>query len=222
MVKKKRLPESPCTYSKDGVSMKSRVIVVSGLPRSGTSMMMKMLEAGGLELIFDGKREADIDNPKGYFEFEEVKKTRKDSSWANHADGKGIKVISLLLYHLPPTKSYKILFMERHIREILASQRKMLERSGKHPDGAGDAVLTEKFEEHLRKIRGWIDKQPNIDCLYLNYREMIENPLLKSREVAAFLQKDLDVDAMAHAVDGALYRNRYTRMWSDGKCSVKD
>ena len=122
--------------------------MVSGLPRFGTSMMMKMLEVGGLELIVDGKRKADEDNPKGYFEFDKVEKTRENASWVDQTLGKGVKVISLLLYHLSPIREYKILFLERRIQEIFASQRKMLERSGKIIEKVNDAILARKFGDH--------------------------------------------------------------------------
>ena len=107
------------------------IIVVSGLPRSGTSMMMGMLEAGGLELVVDGIRAADEDNPRGYYELERVKDLAKaeDKSWLITLQGKGVKVISLLLQHLPEAYNYKIIFMRRSIAEVLDSQSKMLELS---------------------------------------------------------------------------------------------
>ena len=189
--------------------MELPIIVVSGLPRSGTSMMMRMLEAGGVDLVVDHKRRADEDNPKGYFEYEKVKKIKDDASWLNNIGGKGLKIVSLLLYYLPQTHRYKIVFMERHIQEVLDSQRKMLERSGQQAQAADDGLLAEKFEAHLKKVSAWIQRQPNVDSLYIGYREAIQDPLSKSLQVSEFLEKKLDVNAMAQVVDGSLYRNRH-------------
>lgn len=189
--------------------MGSPIIIVSGLPRSGTSMMMKMLEAGGVDLVVDHKRRADEDNPKGYFEYEKVKKIKDDASWLNNIGGKGVKIVSLLLYHLPLTHRYKIVFMERHIQEVVDSQRKMFERSGQQTQAIDDSILAEKFEAHLKKVSTWIQRQPNVECLYIRYREAIQDPLSKSLQVREFLGKDLDVNAMAQVIDGSLYRNRH-------------
>ncbi len=189
--------------------MGSPIIIVSGLPRSGTSMMMKMLEAGGVDLVVDRKRKPDEDNPKGYFEYEKVKKIKDDASWLNNIGGKGVKIVSLLLYHLPQTHRYKIVFMERHIQEVLDSQRKMLERSWQQTQAIDDSILAEKFEAHLKKVSAWIQRQPNVACLYIRYREAIQGPLSKSLQVREFLGKDLDVNAMAQVIDGSLYRNRH-------------
>src|SRR5262245_6505245 len=114
------------------------VAVVSGLPRSGTSMMMKMLEAGGLTPYTDGERSADIDNPEGYYEFERVKDLERDpdKSWVRGARGKALKVISFLLRHLPGENRYRIVYMRRHLDEVLKSQDKMLDRLGNPAPGA--------------------------------------------------------------------------------------
>ena len=188
--------------------MQLPIIVVSGLPRSGTSMMMKMLEAGGMDLVVDHKRKADEDNPKGYFEYEKVKKLKEDASWLNDLGGKAIKVVSLLLYHLPPLQKYKIIFMERQIQEVLDSQRKMLERSGQQAKASDDKILAEKFGVHLKKVTDWLKRRPNVECIHVNYHEAILNPQSKCSEVNAFLGGKLDVHAMAQAIDGSLYRNR--------------
>ena len=127
------------------------IVVVSGLPRSGTSMVMRIVEAGGLELIVDGKRRADQDNPKGYFEYEKVKELAKDDSWLKDVHGKVVKIVSPLLYNLPLTYKYKLIFVKRHMEEILASQNKMLESSGRQSH-IEDSVMGEKFEVHLKKV----------------------------------------------------------------------
>lgn len=169
--------------------------------------MMRMLEAGGLELVVDGDRKPDEDNPKGYFEYEKVKELAKDNSWLTDIHGKVVKIVSPLLYHLPPIYKYKIIFIKRHMEEILASQNKMFERSGResHVD---HSVMAEKFEDHLKKVYKWIEKQKNIECLYVSYNEMIQDPLPSLSKVSKFLGNTLDLKAMTEAIDGSLYRNR--------------
>ena len=185
------------------------VVIVSGLPRSGTSMMMKMLEAGGLPPLTDGEREADVDNPKGYYEYERVKKLDKgDTEWLVQAQGKVVKVISALLRHLPADNQYKIIFMERHMSEILASQRKMLIRRGEDPDKMDEAQMAALFAKHLQTTLGWLAAQSNIDLLTLHYSDVLTDPETQARRVNAFLDNQLDQMAMALVVDPDLYRNR--------------
>lgn len=185
------------------------VIVVSGLPRSGTSLMMNMLQAGGITIVTDEERTADDDNPKGYFELERVKQlSRGDVSWVASAQGQAVKVISALLEHLPPTSTYRVLFMRRRLPEVLASQRKMLERRGEPTDTVPDAMMASLFEKHLQKIEAWMATQPNMAVLYLPYHEVAENPASRIDEIIAFLGLDLDRAKMLTAVDPSLYRNR--------------
>lgn len=192
----------------------SPVFVVSGLPRSGTSLMMNMLRAGGLPIVTDALRTADDDNPKGYFELERVKQlARGDVAWVDHAQGKVVKVISALLEHLPATSTYKVLFMQRRLPEVLASQRRMLERRGEPTDTVPDATMSALFEKHLRTIEAWLAGQPNISVLYVPYHELVERPAGQLDRIVPFLGLDLDgldLDraAMLDAVDPRLYRNR--------------
>jgi hypothetical protein len=188
--------------------MKKTIILVSGLPRSGTSMVMNMLKAGGIEIVVDHVRQADEDNPKGYYEYEKVKHLQKDASWMPTMSGKAIKVISFLLYHLPLTLHYQILFIQRPMEEILTSQKKMLDRLECSPDIISDEVLAQKFERHLQKIRIWLKTQKNMECLYLDYHALLEEPLRGAKEIQEFLQQPLDLEKMAAVVDPALYRNR--------------
>jgi len=139
-------------------SKKNFITIVSGLPRSGTSMMMRMLEAGGMEIVMDGP---DEDNPRGYYEFEQVKKIKEDSSWLEDCKGKAVKMVSMLLYHLPEKYHYKIIFMQRDMQEMLTSQALMLKRLGKEDEGISDEVIAEKYEKHLKKIDIWLKIQPN-------------------------------------------------------------
>ena len=185
------------------------ITVVSGLPRSGTSMMMKMLEAGGLPPLTDNLRTADEDNPKGYFEFERVKKMPDgDISWVEDAQGKAVKVISALLEHLPPAYSYRVLFMQRKIDEILASQKQMLVRSGKPTDQVSDEQLAEMYGKHLAKVKAWLDEQTNFSVNYLDYNAMLADPTKYARQVNQFLDISLNPQEMAGVVDPNLYRQR--------------
>lgn len=188
---------------------KQTVTVVSGLPRSGTSMMMRMLEAGGILPLTDELREADKDNPKGYYEFERVKKLDEgDTEWVEEAQGKSVKVISALLKYLPTGYTYKLIFMRRKIEEILASQKQMLIRRGEPTDSVSDEELTDLFRKHLAQIQAWIDGQPNVEVIYVSYNDVMENSLEQSQRINHFLGDTLDVENMARVVDQALYRQR--------------
>ncbi len=185
------------------------IIVVSGLPRSGTSMMMNLLNAGGIDLVVDNIRKADTDNPKGYFEFEKVKQLQKDNTWMANAHNKAVKVISMLLNKLPNNYRYKVIFMERNIKEIMASQQKMLARLGNGPqNGTNDIELTKKFNIHLHWIKNWIKKQPHMDVLYVNYNQTIKNPNEVIRKITTFLPNTLNAKNMAFVVDQNLYRQK--------------
>ena len=185
------------------------VTIVSGLPRSGTSMMMKMLEAGGLPPMTDNLRTADVDNPKGYYEFERVKKLEEgDVAWLPEPEGKVVKVISALLKHLPDGYEYRVIFMRRNMGEILASQKKMLQNRGEATDVVSDEEIAALFEKHLHHIRHWIETHPNVSVLYLHYSDVLADSLPQARRVNAFLGNTLNVEAMALTVDPDLYRNR--------------
>ncbi len=184
------------------------ITLVSGLPRSGTSMMMKMLQAGGLELLVDNIRTADEDNPKGYFEFERVKQVQEDSSWLAEAQGKVVKVISQLLYDLPATERYKVIFMRRRIEEVLSSQKQMLLRRGTDDPSVPDDALRHTFLKHLDDVTEWLRRQPAFEVLFINYNRMIQGPEEPVSKINAFLGGKLDTEAMKAVVDPALYRQR--------------
>ena len=193
-----------------GSESQDYVTVVSGLPRSGTSMMMKMLEAGGIAPMTDEIRTADKDNPKGYYEFERVKQLDKgDTAWVKEAQGKVVKVISALLKHLPSDYEYRVIFMRRTMPEILASQRKMLVHRGENPNDMDDEKMAALFDKHLQSVQEWLQTQPNVSVLSVHYSEMLADPLSHIERIAQFLGKDLDVEKMANVVDPDLYRNRY-------------
>lgn len=182
------------------------ITIVSGLPRSGTSMMMRMLAAGGLPIFQDGLRQADADNPKGYYEAERVKGLAKDAGWLPEASGQAIKIISSLLPCLPPELRYKVIFMRRKMAEVLTSQRTMLERSGQLP-GASDEVMAAKFSIHLRKIAHFLE-QGGMEVLNCDYAQVIADPATTCARLNAFLGGGLDQERMQQVVDGALYRQR--------------
>ena len=188
--------------------MSNIVTIVSGLPRSGTSMMMKMLEAGGMDVVVDNVRAADEDNPKGYYEFEKVKTITSDASWLDDAQGKVFKMVSMLLKQLPLDKDYKVIFMKRKMEEILASQRQMLIRQGKSDDQVSDKDFGRLFEKHLQEIEKWLATQSNFDILYINYNHAIEHPLQNVNAVNQFLGNILNIEKMLEVVDKALYRQK--------------
>lgn len=186
------------------------VIIVSGLPRSGTSMMMKTLEAGGMPIMQDGIRTADDDNPNGYFELEKVKELDKggDKSWMRGSRGKAVKVISFLLRDLPDENFYKIVFMRRHIREIIASQNKMLVNRNTTEGQADDETTAKLFESHLKKVNYLLKNKENFETFDVDYRRALENPAETATAVQKFLGLPLDVQKMSGVADKKLYRNR--------------
>jgi hypothetical protein len=188
------------------------IVVVSGLPRSGTSMIMKMLEAGGLPVLTDGLRTADEDNPKGYYEVERVKGLAQDTdkSWLAEARGKGIKVISFLLKSLPPQFNYRVVFIRREMEEVLASQRKMLARRGE-TEATPPERMRALFEDDLWRASYQLKHRPEFETIELHYSAVLARPLVEAQRLAAFLGGGLDAEAMAAAVDPQLYRNRASR-----------
>lgn len=185
------------------------IVIVSGLPRSGTSMMMKMLEAGGLLPLTDNLRMADEDNPKGYYEFERVKQLPKgDFAWLPDAQGKVVKVIAALLPYLPPDYNYRVIFMLRAMPEVLASQRQMLVRRGEDPNKIGDDVMARLYEKHLKQVDSWIAGQANVQRLDVNYNEMLTAAQPIIARLNQFLDGKLNVEQMAQVVDPKLHRQR--------------
>lgn len=192
-----------------GKKKRRDITIVSGLPRSGTSMMMKMLEAGGLPPLTDKLRTADEDNPKGYYEFERVKKLDKgDVAWLSEAQGKAVKVISALLRYLPPTYTYNIIFMHRAMPEILASQKKMLIRRQGDADDASDEEMAGLYVEHLRQVDSWINSRPNIKRIDINFNEILKSPQPHIKRINKFLDGIIDTGKAETVIDPGLYRQR--------------
>jgi hypothetical protein len=186
------------------------IVVVSGLPRSGTSMMMRMLEAGGLPVLSDGERGADVDNPKGYFELERIKRLEQetDKSYLRAARGKAVKVISFLIKDLPDENDYRVLFMRRDLDEVLASQQKMIDRLESEDAAASAAAMKEAFRNDIARVRVLCRTRPNFALIEIRYRDAVADPAAASRTVNEFLGGRLDEAAMRAAVDASLYRNR--------------
>ena len=190
----------------------SFVPIVSGLPRSGTSLMMSMLAAGGLEVLTDQLRTPDDDNPVGYFELEEVKKLISgEHSWLAKANGKAVKVISTLLPFLPDGYHYRIIFMRRAIEEVLASQRKMLLNRGENPDKVSDDQMAVMFEKNLQQSERWINSQANTTRIDIDYRQLINNPGPLVAEINKFLGGGLDEKEMLGVIDPSLYHQRSSK-----------
>ena len=188
------------------------IVVVSGLPRSGTSMMMKMLDAGGIPPLTDHEREADEDNPKGYYEFERVKQLKDgDFGWLPDAEGKAVKVIAALLTKLPSDYKYEVLFMRRAMPEILASQRNMLVRRGEDPNKVNDQEMTQLFEQHMAMVLDWAQKQGNIRLLEVDYNQVLKSPEPLVDEINSFFGGQLNVEKMLAVVDPELYRQRHKK-----------
>jgi hypothetical protein len=181
--------------------------IVSGLPRSGTSMMMRMLECGGLAVLTDHVRTPDDDNPNGYYEFEAVKQTKEDGAWLQGSEGKAVKMVYRLLYDLPADRTYRVLFMRRKLDEVLASQRVMLERHGV-ADSVSEAQMSALFRSEIDSFYKWVEAQRHIELIDVDYNRMQQNPREEAARVNEFLGGALDVDAMVGVVDQALYRNR--------------
>ena len=189
-------------------SRKRPIVIVSGLPRSGTSMMMKMLAEGGMPVITDELRRADVDNPNGYFEFETVRQmSAGDVSWLEKAGGKAVKIISALLEYLPSNYFYKIIFLERDIQEILASQHKMLANRDEKPT-ANDAEIERQIQQHLSVMKPWLVRQPNMEVLFVNYNTLMTKPEPFCEQVSEFLDLPLNQKRMLGVPDKQLYRNR--------------
>jgi hypothetical protein len=184
------------------------ITIVSGLPRSGTSLMMQMLSAGGLPVLSDGERKADTDNPKGYLEWERIKQLPKDPSIMAEAEGKVVKVISQLLLSLPAGHEYRVILMQRPLPEVMKSQEEMLRRRGTYDANADTAPIEQAFQRHLIEVNKWLADKPNVQVMRVHYHRVLREVKAVAEEVAKFLGASLDITAMARQVDNSLYRNR--------------
>jgi hypothetical protein len=200
--------DTPVVSSNDAPG--APIIVVSGLPRSGTSMLMQMLEAGGVPVLSDAVRAPDASNPRGYYELERVKRlhSEPDKSWLINGRGKALKIISFFLPHLPDVHRYQVIFMLRPLPEIVASQDRMLEDLAQEPGNATEARLLESYEVHLVNLRSLLASRPWFTTLDVHYRDIVAEPAAEAMRIARFLGRDLDISRMASVVEPGLYRNR--------------
>jgi tetratricopeptide (TPR) repeat protein len=183
---------------------KNQIVIVSGLPRSGTSLMMQMLHNGGIEVLTDQNRKADISNPKGYFEYDPVMSIHKDNSWLELAQNKSVKVVAPLLKFLSPKYRYKVIFMNRDLSEIIKSQQKMI---GKNTDVL-PIKLFEAYEKQLKQVEIWKNKEPSVEIIYLDYKDVLNQTKEVITKVSSFVGLDLNANEMAACVDKTLYRNK--------------
>jgi len=198
------------SFIRDLISPSKFITVVSGLPRSGTSMMMSALEKGGMGLVVDHIRTADANNPRGYYEFERVKKLPEgDVDWLVSANGKAVKIISALLTYLPEDYHYRVIFMERDLEEILASQNRMLERNSIiQQSPLSEDELARSFDVHLSEVKYWLETQDLIQTLYVSYNRVLCQPKVEFGLIAKFLDGKVDPDSMAQVVDPSLHREK--------------
>lgn len=189
-------------------STRTYLTIVSGLPRSGTSMMMRMLAEGGIPPLIDNVRKADEDNPEGYYEFEPVKRTKQDASWLRQAPGMVVKMVYRLLYDLPATHEYRVVFMRRRLEEVIKSQEVMLERKGAKGGDLSDEKLIELFRDELAACEDWLKKQANFRFQYVDYNQMVRDPGPQIESINRFLDGTLDTTRMMAVVNPSLYRQR--------------
>jgi hypothetical protein len=184
------------------------ITIVSGLPRSGTSLMMQMLAAGGLSALTDGERVADTDNPRGYYEWEHIKQLPQDPNCIDEAKGKVVKVISQLLFALPAGRSYQIVFLERPLPEVVASQSEMIRRRGTTGAALSPAALIAGLQAHLNQVNSLLQTRSEIRVLRISYHQVRSDPRRAAELVQGFLEQPLDIDSMARQVDPSLHRQR--------------
>ena len=192
--------------------------IVSGLPRSGTSMMMQMIDAGGIPALTDELRAADEDNPKGYYEFEPVKQTKKDGSWVAGAVGTVVKMVHLILLDLPLDYQYRVVFMRRDLDEVVRSQDIMLQRQGKSGGDLPPEKLKGIFQMQIRKVEAHMGEHPDhFKLVEIDYNDALADPEPAVETVSTFLD-GLDTDRMLAVVDPELYRNR---LKNDGRLRAR-
>jgi hypothetical protein len=186
------------------------ITIVSGIPRSGTSLTMQMLAAGGMPVLTDGVRNPDVNNPRGYYEWDPIRALQYRPEVIVAAEGKAVKVISSLLQALSHQYTYRVIFMCRPLEEIVTSQNKMLHRLGKDvPERLAYSALT-AFQQHLQNIREWLSKQSNMVVLWMNYAAILEEPERSSLTISGFLSRPLKINAMVKQVEQSLHRERTT------------
>ena len=199
-------PKSLLRNSVKNAELKNPILIVSGLPRSGTSMIMQMLSNGGLEVYSDGNRKSDIDNPKGYYEHDAVKRIAYDQSWLLDVKNRVVKIVSHLLFHLPARFNYKIIFVLRDIEEILSSQKKMLRNKGKFVQSNASLIID--YQNNLNMVQQWAKENHNVELIYVDYVDVISNPLQATKNINHFTGNNLNIESMINSIDKKLYRSK--------------
>ena len=189
---------------------KDEIIIVSGLPRSGTSLMMQLLQAGGIPLVCDDKRAADVFNPRGYFECEAVKKLATDNACIEGIQGKAIKVLYHLLKHLPEDQRYKIIFMQRPLNEVMLSQDRMLAGLGREEIAPASAELAITFAGQIDATTQWIRQQKNMTLWECDYPDLVKNSASLLQDLSIFLERDLPLPCMQAQIQPQLHRVQNT------------
>jgi len=185
------------------------VIVVSGAPRSGTSLLMQMLEAGGIAPLCDDRRPPDAANPRGYYELDAVKRLPEDAGWLSRAPGRAVKVIHALVTRLPQGPAYRVLWLERDLLEVARSQSALLDRLGRPPDdGLSDPRVAEILGQQLRETAARLDARADVRRLPVRHAALLAQPAAEIARIDAFLDGGLDREAMASRIDPALHRSR--------------
>ncbi len=187
------------------------ITIVSGLPRSGTSLMMQMLAAGGMPVLTDGERQADADNPRGYLEWERIKLLPQQPDCIAEAEGKAVKVISQLLFALPAGRDYRIIFLQRPLSEVVASQAEMIRRRGTTGAALPPAALIAGLTAHLNQVNAWLTGKAHVSVHRVEHHDVLRDPLRTSESIQQFLKCPLDVVAMSQQIDPSLYRQRAER-----------
>lgn len=183
------------------------LVIVTGLPRSGTSLVMSLLAAGGHPILTDQLRTPDPDNPRGYFEFEPVKSLMRDNTWLHAHAGQAIKIISPLLPFIPPDLPLDVIWIQRHLPEVLASQSAMLVRAGK-PQTADPALLATAFQKQTLATEAFLTRRPRTRVLALQHHELLQSPVQQITRLQDFLPILQNHDAMLQTIDPALHRQR--------------
>ncbi len=201
--------EQSVASAKDEIAVedKPEIVVVTGLPRSGTSMMMQMLVAGGIQPYIDDTRQPDESNPKGYFESERVKKLPYLNNWIGECEGKVVKVVAPLITYLPQGFNYRLVYMTRNLEEIVESQTAMLDALNREGGNLTPEKFRELFASQTRSL-GYLLKLNGISYCEVSYHDTIQSPRTTADQICRFLNFDLDIDAMVTAVDPQLYRQK--------------
>lgn len=188
--------------------LENPIVVVSGLPRSGTSMCMQMLAAGGLQIFEDAERPADLHNPVGYLEHKAVKSLGADARFLAAAKGKAIKIVAPLVKQVPEAYAYRVIYMKRPVAEVVVSQEKMRGKSAEAITQQFPFALAMKLETASHQTLTALHKHPNVAILELEYHEVLKDPLAAAVAIGRFLERKLDHQKMVAAVAPESYRSR--------------